>query len=241
MKAYAVAPDKMEGYVDERTAHVRAGDERPVDIRHTSGDVIRSRCKVLADGGRMLTYGNVSDLVRNAEELTELAMKDALTGSQNRRCFMARLDSEWKRYLRYGRALSLLMLDIDHFKSINDRFGHDVGDQVIVAVARLCEIQTRDSDVAARIGGEEFAILLPEAELDEACIAAKRLRNAIAGRTIVCNGIDIAVTVSIGATTADASLTDSAAFMKRADEALYAAKRGGRNRVVCAGSTAAAA
>ena len=87
-----------------------AGDERPVDIRLANGEVLRSRCKVLADGGRMVTYGNVSDLVRSAEEMAELAMKDALTGIYNRRHFMGRLDGEWQRFRRYGRPLSLLLL-----------------------------------------------------------------------------------------------------------------------------------
>lgn len=217
-------------FIAEQTARVRAGDEQPVDIRLANGEVIRSRCKALADGGRMVTYGNVSDLVRSADEMADLAMKDALTGIFNRRHFTARLDSEWKRVRRYGRPLSLLLLDIDHFKSINDRYGHDVGDQVIVAIARLCGTTTRDSDVAARIGGEEFAILLPETDLDDARAAAERLRVAVAERPIASNAGPIAVTVSIGTAPAGQA-ADPADFMKRTDEALYAAKRGGRNCV----------
>jgi diguanylate cyclase (GGDEF)-like protein len=240
-KTYAVPEDKIKIHVDERTAHVRAGDERPVDIRLASGDVIRSRCKVLADGGRMLTYGNVSDLVRSADEMAELAMKDALTGIYNRRHFMARLDTEWKRYQRYGRPFSLLMLDIDHFKSVNDRHGHDMGDQVIISVARLCERQTRDSDVTARIGGEEFAVLLPETNIEEARATAERLRQAVAGRPLAGDGERISVTVSIGVAFADSKAGDVTELMKRADEALYVAKRTGRNRVAVAMETSAAA
>jgi diguanylate cyclase (GGDEF)-like protein len=231
---YAVPPDKVDSYIEERTAQVRAGDERPVDIRLANGDVVRSRCKVLADGGRMLTYGNVRDLVRGVDEMADLAMKDALTGIPNRRYFMMRLDSEWKRYRRYGRPLSLLTLDIDHFKSINDRFGHDVGDETIIAVARLCQAKIRDSDVAARIGGEEFAILLLETDFVEARVVAERLRAAVAERPIACRNQEIAVTVSVGAAPADEMTAEPAELMKRADEALYAAKRGGRNRVAVA-------
>jgi diguanylate cyclase (GGDEF)-like protein len=220
-------------FIAEQTARVRAGDEQPVDIRLANGEVIRSRCKALADGGRMVTYGNVSDLVRSADEMADLAMKDALTGIFNRRHFTARLDGEWKRVRRYGRPLSLLLLDIDHFKAINDRYGHDVGDQVIVAIARLCGTTTRDSDVAARIGGEEFAILLPETDLDNARVAAERLRVAVAERPIASNAGPVAVTVSIGAALAEKA-RDPAHFMKRADEALYAAKGGGRNCVAAA-------
>ncbi len=233
-KAFAVPADQTRFHVAEQTALIRTGDERPVDIRLANGDVIRSRCKVLADGGRMLTYGNVSDLVRSADEMAELAMTDALTGIYNRRHFMARLDSEWKRFRRYERPLSLLLLDIDHFKSINDRYGHDVGDQVIVAVARLCGMQTRDSDVAARIGGEEFAILLPETGLLDARIVAERLRVAVAERPLASSAGPIAVTVSIGTACADSNRPTRPNLMKRADEALYAAKRGGRNCVAAA-------
>jgi diguanylate cyclase (GGDEF)-like protein len=233
-RTFAVPADRIDNYVAERKAHVSAGDERPFDIRLSNGEVIRSRCKVLANGGRMLTYGNVSDLVRSADEMAEFAMKDSLTGIYNRRHFMMRLDSEWKRYRRYERPLSLLLLDIDHFKSINDRYGHDAGDRVIGSVARCCGVQTRDSDVAARIGGEEFAILLPETDLAEACVVAERLRVAIAERPVSCNGQDIAVTISIGAAPAVPTLSDPAELMKRADAALYAAKRGGRNRVAAA-------
>ena len=228
-KAFTVPADQID-FIAEQAARIQAGDERPVDIRLANGEVIRSRCKVLADGGRMVTYGNVSDLVRSADEMAELAMKDALTGIYNRRHFTARLDGEWKRFRRYGRPLSLLLLDIDHFKSINDRYGHDIGDQVIIAVAGLCGTQTRDSDVVARIGGEEFAILLPETDLADARIAAERLRVAVAERPIASSAGPIAVTVSIGAALADKA-GDPAEFMKRADEALYAAKRGGRNCV----------
>jgi diguanylate cyclase (GGDEF)-like protein len=178
-----------------------------------------------------VTYGNVSDLVRNADEMAELAMKDTLTGIYNRRHFMARLDSEWKRFRRYERPLSILMLDIDHFKSINDRYGHDVGDQVIVAVAQLCATQTRDSDVAARIGGEEFAIILPETNLDDACAAAERLRVAVAENPFATRTGVLTVTASVGAALAEANVAGLAELMKRADEALYAAKHAGRNCV----------
>jgi diguanylate cyclase (GGDEF)-like protein len=229
-KTYTVPANQID-FIAEQTALVRAGDERPVDIRLANGDVLRSRCKVLDDGGRMVTYGNVSDLVRTADEMGELAMKDTLTGIYNRRHFMARLDSEWKRFRRYERPLSVLIVDIDHFKSINDRFGHDVGDQVIVAVARLCETQTRDSDVAARIGGEEFAVILPETNLDDARAAAERLRAAVAAEPFATRIGPLNVTVSLGAALAEANVAGVAELMKRADEALYAAKHAGRDCV----------
>ena len=231
-KTFALPTNQVDAYIAGETARIRSGDEMATDIRLATGDVVRSRCKMLADGGRMVTYGNVSDLVRNADEMAELAMKDALTGIYNRRHFAARLDSEWKRFRRYQRPLSMLLLDVDHFKSINDRYGHAVGDLVIAAVARLCGTQTRDSDVTARIGGEEFAMLLPETELADARAVAERLRAAVAEHVVASNSGPIAVTASIGAALADASMTDPAELMKRADEALYAAKGAGRNRVM---------
>ena len=133
----------------------------------------------------MLTYGNVSDLVRNADEIAELAMKDALTGIYNRRHFMARLDSEWKRFRRYERPLSILC-------SISITSNRSTTATATMSATRsssrsprLCGAQTRDSDVAARIGGEEFAILLPETNLDEARVAAERLRTR--SPSIRCN------------------------------------------------------
>ena len=229
-KTISVPGDQID-FIAEQAARIKSGDERASDIRLANGEVMRSRCKVLADGGRMVTYGNVSDLVRSADEMADLAMKDALTGIYNRRHFTGRFDNEWKRFRRYKRPLSLLLLDIDHFKSVNDRYGHDVGDQVIIAVARSCGIQTRDSDVVARIGGEEFAILLPETELADARVAAERLRRAVAAEPIASSAGPISVTVSIGAVLATTKLNDAAELMKLADDALYAAKRGGRNCV----------
>ncbi len=229
-KTISVPGDQID-FIAAQTTRIKSGDEQPSDIRLANGDVVRSRCKVLADGGRMVTYGNVSDLVRSADEMADLAMKDALTGIYNRRHFTGRLDDEWKRFRRYNRPLSLLLLDIDHFKSINDRYGHDVGDQVIIAVARCCGFQTRDSDVAARIGGEEFAILLPETDLADSRVAAERLRRAVAAEAITTSAGPISVTISVGAALATTKLNDSAELMKLADDALYAAKRGGRNCV----------
>jgi diguanylate cyclase (GGDEF)-like protein len=233
-QTYRIPAEELDAYISERTALVRAGDERPVDIRLADGDVIRFRCKALSDGGRMLSYGNVSDLVRMADELAQLATIDPLTGIHNRRHFVARLDTEWNRYRRYGRPFSLLVLDIDHFKAVNDNHGHDVGDQAIVSVARLCRAGTRESDLAARIGGEEFAILLPETDIADACVAAERLRNAIAARPVPCRGGHIAITVSIGVAAAGATTIGPTELMKHADEALYAAKRAGRNCVTAA-------
>jgi len=175
-------------------------------------------------------------LIRNkalTEELERLATIDGMTGIYNRRHFLVLADREWTRFLRHGRPLSLLMMDIDFFKSINDRFGHHIGDQVIVHLATLARECKRDSDVLSRIGGEEFALLLPETDLEGARAVAERLRLDMASAHLMAGREPFSATVSIGVATAhpdDAGIVD---LMKAADGALYEAKRGGRNQVVC--------
>ena len=163
-----------------------------------------------------------------------LATTDALTSLYNRRHFKSLAHAEWARFQRYGRPLSLLMLDIDKFKSINDAFGHDVGDLALKAVANVCKSNKRQTDILGRIGGEEFAMLLPETDETAAENAAERLRKSIQDCTRVLPDKDIQVTVSIGIASATLGMAAFAAMLKRADEALYEAKRSGRNRVVCA-------
>jgi len=231
-KAYDVPPDELDRYVSTRTALVRAGDETPLDLRLSNGEVLRFKCKALPGGGRMLTYASVTDLVRQAEELQTLATTDPLTGVYNRRRFFALAEAEWTRFSRYERPLSMLMIDIDYFKSINDRFGHDVGDTVIMRIADACRSAKRDVDTLARIGGEEFAILLPETSAEDAALFGERLRIAIAQP----NGKGLApVTISVGVAEANGSSDSVAKLMKRADDALYAAKSSGRNRVAVHG------
>jgi diguanylate cyclase (GGDEF)-like protein len=230
--AYAIAPDELETFVAGRLALVRSGDEEPIDLRLIDGKVIRFQCKVLPDGGRMLTYVDVTDLVRSADQFKEQATTDSMTGLFNRRHFLAVADSSWNRFHRYGRPLSLLMLDIDHFKSINDRFGHDVGDRVIVQIAEVCRESNRSSDVIARFGGEEFMILLPETGLQEAIIVAERVRQMVSERSLQVYGGVVHATVSVGVAQADDETPTLADLLKRADQLLYKAKRDGRNCVV---------
>ena len=166
-----------------------------------------------------------------------LATTDGLTALSNRRHFEELARAEWARFQRYGRPLSLLLLDIDNFKSINDRFGHDAGDLVLKAVAFICKTTKRQIDVAARIGGEEFVLLLPETDEADAEIAAERLRKAIQIHTRTLPGENLEVTISIGVAGASQAMSGFEVLLKRADEALYEAKRTGRNRVVRAPRT----
>lgn len=235
IKAYAVSADKLGDYVAKQLELIRSGDERPLSIRLANGQVVQFRCKVLPDGGRLLTYGNISELANRAETLERLASVDGLTGLNNRRNFLALAQTEWSRFQRYGRPLSLLMIDIDLFKSVNDTYGHDAGDEVLRAVSEILRKHKRTSDIGGRLGGEEFAILLPETTLDRAEIAAERLRQLIAESVTIVAGCRIAVTVSIGASVGRPEMSGFDELLKEADIALYDAKHWGRNRIALFG------
>jgi len=181
----------------------------------------------------MLTFVDVTDLVRNARQLEVLATTDPLTGLFNRRQFLTMTDAEWSRFQRYYRSLSVLMVDIDHFKSVNDWFGHAVGDKAIRAVADVCVRGKRKSDIVGRVGGEEFAVLLPETTLSRARTVAERIRKKVEGLTLTAEGRPVQLTVSVGVAEAITSMPGVDALMKAADAALYQAKEGGRNRTQC--------
>jgi diguanylate cyclase (GGDEF)-like protein len=230
--AQAVAVN-LEDYVARRLAWVRSGDPKPMDLAMTDGTVLRCHLAVLPGGGRMLIYSDVTDIVRNAEELERLATTDGMTGIYNRRHFLTLADREWARARRYGRPISFLMIDIDYFKLINDNFGHQVGDEMIVHLAKLARDSKRECDVLARIGGEEFALLLPETDLPQAQFVAERLRSEVAANSLVVASRSIPATISIGVATSVAAMNGISDLMKAADQALYDAKHDGRNRVIC--------
>jgi len=173
-----------------------------------------------------LSLGNL----RLRTSLREQAVHDAMTELYNRRYFDEVLSRELSRSQRTGDGLILAILDIDHFKSFNDTFGHDAGDQVLKSVAEQLRGFVRAYDTACRVGGEELAIIMPRAHIDEACARLNRLREEIGARTLTHNGTPLpAVTVSIGVAELDSGSPDD--LLRRADSALYAAKHGGRNRV----------
>ncbi|HEX9954982.1 MAG TPA: sensor domain-containing diguanylate cyclase [Allosphingosinicella sp.] len=170
-------------------------------------------------------------LVVNELELRTIARRDFLTGAATRRAFVDAAEKEVDRLKRYGRVSSLLLLDIDHFKRINDQFGHPSGDEVLKAVAESCRAALRPSDMLGRLGGEEFGILLPEIDGGAARAVAERLRMLIS-RLRFDWARDLRVTASLGA--APLRRAQSAdAWMRVTDEALYKAKRDGRDRTVC--------
>jgi diguanylate cyclase (GGDEF)-like protein len=228
--AAAASAVNLEDYVAQRLAWVASGDAAATDLNMSDGTVLRCQLARLPNGGRMLIYSDVTDIVRAAQEMEQLATIDGMTGIYNRRHFLTMADREWDRARRYGRPLSFLMIDIDYFKAINDRFGHEIGDRAIIHVASLAGGCKRTTDVLARIGGEEFALLLPETEIGQAEAVAERMRCEVAKSPVA--EVAHCATVSIGVATADKTMTGISDLMKMADQALYAAKRNGRNRVV---------
>lgn len=182
---------------------------------------------------RLLAASRVVDMQR---QLERLATTDSLTGALNRGRFMARAADEVVRAQRNGQPLSAIMLDIDHFKKVNDTYGHATGDEAIRTVVRVCRTMVRGADILGRLGGEEFAILLPDTPLHGAVLLAERLRQALAETDVrISNGAGsvLSFTVSIGVSALRPGEDAVGAVLARADEALYRAKNGGRNRVAC--------
>ena len=172
------------------------------------------------------------ELQKANEQLREMAFKDGLTGLYNHRYFQDLMDHELSRSRRYKKPFSLIMLDLDHFKKINDQYGHPVGDVVLKGVSKAIQNNIRDCDFAARYGGEEFAVVLPETELKGAAMVAERIRKAVENLEIVTNGLSIDVTISIGVT-CHHTLTDKkdkSEIISEADKALYKSKNKGRNK-----------
>lgn len=209
----------------QKKAVVEALDSGADDLLRKPYDEMELRARLRAAGRT----------VQLQRKLRQLALTDALTGIANRRAFMERLEGEVARMKRHGGALSVIMLDIDHFKRVNDTYGHAAGDVVIRETVATMSGRIRQSDFAGRLGGEEFAVLLPETEAKSAAVQAEHLRKALEDKTIqIAESDDLRVTISLGVaqwTTQDKSADY---LLARADAALYQSKETGRNRVTCA-------
>lgn len=193
---------------------------------------------MFAHGQLTQVYSTIEDITqraRLAHELQRQATTDHLTGIANRRSLMERIASEFDRFRRHPELhCTLLALDLDHFKLVNDRWGHAAGDAVLVRVAQCMRETTRQHDVVGRSGGEEFMVLLPDTNADEAMALAERLRARIAGSPVRHADRDLAVTVSIGVSSMQAGDLSADEVMARADRALYRAKHANRNQVLLA-------
>lgn len=174
-----------------------------------------------------------AELAHANTELHELAITDSLTGLNNRRYFFELAEKELARARRYQRPVSVVMLDLDNFKQVNDQYGHLVGDQILQAVAKRVRDYVREVDIPVRYGGEEFAILMPDTDLASAAQIAERLCLEINSKPIKTNDQHVSLTISLGVASheADQGITIDA-LLDQADQALYVAKKEGRNRVV---------
>ena len=190
-----------------------------VRVRHADEDCI------------MVGLVDISERKRLEGNLRRLATTDPLTGLHNRHHFFTTTRNEIERCRRFARPASVLMIDLDHFKAINDRFGHDTGDEVLRVFASAARAALRSHDILARFGGEEFAVMLPETDLLGALHIAERLRAAAEAQIIEFAPASIRYTISVGATELEPGDVSIDAALTRADSALYDAKRAGRNRV----------
>lgn len=178
---------------------------------------------------------DISDWLAQVKKLQEEAWTDPLTLTANRRHFLEIAKQEFARCRRYGHPLSVWMLDIDHFKTVNDTYGHQTGDLVLKSLVSTSQQALRDWDILGRMGGEEFAVVLPETESTQSMLVAERLRHAVATTSgMLDNGESAHITVSIGVATAHDEDADFETLLKRADQALYEAKRSGRDKVCLA-------
>jgi two-component system cell cycle response regulator len=241
------APDCNIQLVDDCVSRlhcrVHAGTDGAVisDLESTNGTYVNGTAvsaRPLRDGDRVKVGRSIfkfltGDNIEHAyhEEIYRLKTVDGLTGAFNKRYFDENLDRELCRFFRYSRPLSLLMMDIDFFKKVNDEYGHLAGDRVLSQLGLLISTNVRKEDIFSRYGGEEFALLMPEMELQEAIAMAQHLRKLVADAHFDFEGLDLPVTISIGVAEADSSMNVPDDFVRVADELLYKAKQGGRNRV----------
>lgn len=213
-----------QGVLFESEHRRKNGSLFPVEVSAFAVDI---------DGAvyRLSFIRDISERKRIEQELERLATTDALTGLANRRHFMLLAEQELSRAKRYGSELAVLMFDVDHFKAINDTYGHATGDGVLHTLGQLCRQSIRDIDVIGRLGGEEFALVLPETSQDQAVHAAKRLCQMVAAAEIpLQHGVPLRFTISVGVIALSDSHANLDTLLARADQAMYDAKRDGRNQ-----------
>ena len=186
------------------------------------------------DGGSLVYMMSIRELTKAYELLQIEANTDPLTEVSNRRPFLKTMKSEFTRAQLTGRPLSVAMIDLDHFKRVNDTYGHDAGDEVLRKVSDLLIMEFRSIDLIGRLGGEEFAIVFPQTGLAGAHIACDRIRSVIESTPIHVDGQEIFVTASMGIATMGKGTRTEAELLKLADEQLYEAKTAGRNCVLSA-------
>lgn len=222
---------------------LRAGQVFVEDMGSTNGTFVNDQRITRAqinDGDYLKVGDTVLKLVSGSsieasfhDDMYRRTTVDSLTQAFNKRYFLQRLDDELKRCLRYGRQVSLVMFDIDHFKKVNDTYGHQAGDTVLRELAKIVAKMVRANDVFCRYGGEEFAIILPESSIGDAVAACEKIRKTVAGYAFSHDGTQIPITISLGVRCLDQSARDTTPnqMIEEADRRLYQAKEQGRNRV----------
>lgn len=243
MTVFDISPQEYaQSHFDADAVLMRSGGEQRYEaqIKRCDGErrhvVFHKAALYGADGEVTGIVGTILDITeRKALEvkLADMAERDALTGLFNRRAILAHLEALHRDRRQASQTLCLMMCDVDHFKSINDRYGHGVGDEVLRKVAHaLCQ-NLRDGDRLGRIGGEEFLIVLATADVEDARQVAERLRHLVSSMEVQCGeGTSLSVTISIGVAQSLPQDDDWSGAIARADEGLYAAKRSGRDKVV---------
>lgn len=229
VKDYFQGPHSRPMGAGKRFSGLRAdGTEVPVDIMINS--IVLEGARVAMTLVRDVTYQRALE-----DRLTLESLTDEMTGFYNRKYFKTQLDAHFSSFVRSGSPVSLIVLDFDYFKTINDRYGHAAGDKVLIDAGKAIQEELRSSDIGCRIGGEEFAIILPDTQLPNALTFAERIRQRIENVAFTLDGITFHATISIGV--ASFSSTDESynSLIKRADNALYAGKAAGRNCVISQG------
>lgn len=183
------------------------------------------------EADKTMRMNQVAEMGLLTRKLRAAALTDVLTDLPNRRYAITRLEQEWSESVRMNRPLSVVMVDIDHFKRINDQYGHDTGDLVLKHTADILRARTRRGDVVCRLGGEEFLVINVNSSLQQAELCAERLRSSVASARIQCEGFDGSVTISLGCAEKTMALKDIDDLLKCADEAVYEAKAAGRNTI----------
>ncbi|TFH29319.1 MAG: diguanylate cyclase [Myxococcales bacterium] len=232
---YSDSVSRQHARVEKRDVHYHVVDMQSTNGTYVNDELVHERQLRRGDqikiGDTIMKFLSGANLESQYHEtIYRMTIIDGLTGIHNKRYLVEQLDRELSRATRHGRPLTLVICDIDHFKRVNDEFGHLAGDHVLKEVAQLAKSRLRPDDVIARYGGEEIAVILPETDLRGGIRIADELRKMIAAETFIFEEDDIDVTISCGVAQLDPTWR-SHDFVRAADERLYEAKRAGRNRV----------
>lgn len=224
---YAIENDLARAYSElNELIHTAAGEQRLIMERLTLAIAVLVLLALLVVGALMLALLRLN---RQRETVARLSQMDELTGLGNRRHLLEAAEVLHQQSRRNGQPLSMALLDLDHFKRLNDTYGHPAGDRVLVAFSKALKEETRQADIVARMGGEEFCVLMPDTPADGALQLADRIRQRVAALSLQELSVSASITVSLGLATGDGEGSNFDSLYSRADRALYLAKANGRN------------